>query len=400
MAQRTQLDGRHYATGEQITVFCGDGRIEAVIPSPRDPATRSPWIAPSLFDLQINGCDGFSFNSVELTADSVRHVVQTCRRHGIAGLLPTLVTNAHDSLVHGFRTLRRACDENAEIARAVPGFHLEGPYISPEDGPRGAHPRLHVRAPDWDEFRRFQDAAGGRIRLVTLAPEHDGALAFIERLVAAGVVVALGHTAASGPRIRDAVVAGARLSTHLGNGCSAVLPRHDNPIWEQLAADELWASIITDGHHLPPAVIRCIVRVKTPARTVLTCDASSLAGLPPGRYRQWDQEFEVQPGGRVVVPGTSYLAGSGVFTDACVGHVIRAAGVSLAEAVDMASARPRELLGLPPVRLEAGSPAELMLFDWEPGGKFCVRPDLWLESLHSTPGLWPGRIDPREPARE
>ena len=206
-------------------------------------------------------------------------------------------------------------------------FTWKGRTSPPEDGPRGAHPQRHVRPPDWDEFRRLQDAAGGRIRLVTLAPEHDGALPFIERLTAAGVVVALGHTAASGERIRDAVRAGARLSTHLGNGSHAVLPRHDNYIWEQLADDGLWASLICDGHHLPPSVVRCIVRVKTPARTILTCDASSLAGLPPGRYREWDQDFEVLPAGKVVVPGTSYLAGSWAFTDLCVGNVIRFAGV-------------------------------------------------------------------------
>jgi N-acetylglucosamine-6-phosphate deacetylase len=123
-------------------------------------------------------------------------------------------------------------------------------------------------------------------------------------------------------------------------------------------------------------VARCIVRVKTPARTVLTCDASPLAGLPPGRYREWEQEFEVQRGGKVVVPGTSYLAGSGAFTDHCVGTAVRIAGVSLSEAVDMASARPQELLGLPVPRLEAGATADLVLFDWEQGGEFRVRQTL------------------------
>src|SRR5204862_4514975 len=100
---------------------------------------------------------------------------------------------------------------------------------------------------------------------------------FIERLGAGGLVVSLGHTAATGSQIRAAIAAGARLSTHLGNGSHALLPRHENYLWEQLAADELWASIICDGHHLPPAVVRCVLRVKTPARTVLTCDASPLA---------------------------------------------------------------------------------------------------------------------------
>jgi N-acetylglucosamine-6-phosphate deacetylase len=303
----------------------------------------------------------------------VHHIVGVCRRHGIGGLCPTLVTNSFVALTHALRTLCHAREADPELAAAIPAVHLEGPYISPEDGPRGAHPRQQVRPPDWDEFCRLQEAASGLIRLMTLAPEWDGALLFIERLVASGVVVALGHTAASGQRIRDAVAAGARLSTHLGNGCHALLPRHDNYLWEQLAADELWASVICDGHHLPAAVVRCILRVKTPARTILTCDASSLAGLPPGTYREWDQTFEVQADGKIVVPGTSYLAGSGVFTEVCVGTVIRVAGVSLAQAVDMASARPRELLGLPPQRLEAGAPDNLVVFDGEPGGDFRVR---------------------------
>jgi N-acetylglucosamine-6-phosphate deacetylase len=252
-------------------------------------------------------------------------------------------------------------------------MHLEGPYISPEDGPRGAHARQHVRPPDWDEFRRLQDAAGGGIRLVTLAPEHDGALPFIERLTASGVVVALGHTAAAGPRIRDAIRAGARLSTHLGNGAHAVLPRHPNYLWDQLADDDLWASIITDGHHLPPSVVRCILRVKTPARTILTCDAGSLAGLPQGRYRSWDQEFEVVPEGKIIAPGTGYLAGSWAFTDQCVQHVLGLGEVSLRDALDMAGARPRSLLGLPPRSLEAGQPADLLVCDWTAGNEWRLR---------------------------
>ena len=380
------LRARHYATGDLIDLRCEGGTILSAGPPCADrPDREAGWVAPAFFDLQINGCDGLSFNSGRITTDDVRHVVRVCRRHGVGAFCPTLVTNAFAALAHGMATLRRACETDAEVAGAVAGIHLEGPYISAEDGPRGAHPRQHVRPPDWDEFRRLQDAAGGRILLVTLAPEHDGALAFIERLVGAGVVVALGHTAAGGPRIRDAVRAGARLSTHLGNGSHAVLPRHDNYIWEQLAADELWASLICDGHHLPPAVVKCLLRVKTPARALLTCDAGSLAGLPPGRYREWDQEFEVHPAGKIVVPGTSFLAGSWAFTDLCVGNAIRFAGVSLRDACDMAGARPRELLGLPPRRPEAGQPADLVLFDWEPGGDVRVRATLIGGAEEPTP---------------
>jgi len=367
------IRARHYGTGQPAEVCWEDGLIRSVRPVTHAWADlEAGWVAPALYDLQINGCDGRSFNSERLTEDSVRHVVHVCRSHGIAGFCPTLVTNSFAALHHGMTTLRQACENDPELQRALPAIHLEGPYISPEDGPRGAHPRQFVRRPDWDEFRRLQDAAGGRIRLVTLAPELEGALSFIERLSGAGVVVALGHTAASPACIQAAIAAGARLSTHLGNGSHALLPRHENYLWEQLAADALWASIICDGHHLPAALVRCLVRVKTPARLILTCDASSLAGVVPGRYREWDQEFEVQPGGKVTVAGTSFLAGSGVFTDVCIGNVIRFAGVSLREAVDMAGARPRALLGLPPVSLEAGQRADLVLFDWHEGGDFRI----------------------------
>ncbi len=370
-----RLRARHYETAERVDLIVEDGILRSITPATDGAVDREAgWVAPAWFDLQINGCDGRNFSSEALNEEDIRHVVTVCRRHGIGALCPTLVTNHYAALAHGFTTLRRACESDGALDRSLPGFHLEGPYISPEDGPRGAHPRAHVRPPDWDEFRRLQDAAGGRIRLATLAPEQPGALPFIERLTAAGVVAALGHTAASGAQIRDAVAAGARLSTHLGNGCHALLPRHDNPLWEQLAGDTLWASLICDGFHLPAAVIRCFVRMKTPERLILTCDASPLAGLPPGRHRLWEQDFDVLPGGKVVLAGTSYLGGSGVFTDHCLGTLLRLTDVSLADAVAMVTERPRTLLGLPVARLAPGEPANLVLFDWEKGEDLTVRP--------------------------
>jgi N-acetylglucosamine-6-phosphate deacetylase len=367
------LHARHYATEKPVALTVAGGRIAAITPSEQRPIA---WVAPSFFDPQINGCLGVSFNAPTLTADGVKRVAAECRRHGIGGFCPTLITASFDALRHGFSTLAAARDADRELARVIPGYHLEGPYLSGEDGPRGAHPRVHARDPDWDEFRRLQDAAAGRILMVTVAPERTGAIRVIEQLTAAGVVVAIGHTAATTDQLRAAVDAGARTSTHLGNGAHAVLPRHPNYIWDQLADDRLWMSIIPDGHHLPAAVVKCLVRAKGVERTLITSDASSLAGMPPGRYREWGTELEVLPSGKVVVAGTPYLAGSGHFTDVCVGTLARDAGVTLAEAVDMAAVRPRRLLGLPVPRLEVGEPAELVVFDWEPGGEVRVRETL------------------------
>ncbi len=359
------LRGRHYRTGLLVDVHCDGATISSVTPATdQRPNLEAMWIAPAFFDLQINGCDGIGFGSPDLTVEKVAHVTDVCHRHGIGQYFPTIITGSQEAILHGMTTLRRACEADAAQTRAIAGIHLEGPYLSSEDGPRGAHPRQHVRPADWNEFCRFQDAAGGRIRLITLAPESPGAIAFIEKAVRANITVAIGHTAAKRENIKDAIAAGATLSTHLGNGSHAVLPRHDNYLWEQLAADDLVASFISDGHHLPPAVLKCLIRCKTPSRLVLTCDAGPLAGLPPGVYRNWDQEFEVVASGKIVVPGTSFLAGSWAFTDLCVAKLLELDELTLGDAIDTASANPRQLLGLPPRTLEAGMPADLVLFDW------------------------------------
>ncbi|GBD36633.1 N-acetylglucosamine-6-phosphate deacetylase [bacterium HR36] len=189
----------------------------------------------------------------------------------------------------------------------------------------------------------------------------------IEWLRAEGVVVALGHHNASAQQIAQAVRAGAQLCTHLGNGCDLLLPRHPNYIWEQLANDALRASLICDGHHLPASVIKCFLRCKTPSRCVLISDASPLAGLPPGRYPLWGKEIEVHPNGRTSVTderGQTVLAGASRFLDTGVYRAWRDGEIILAEAVDMASTLPRQLLGLPDASfLFPASPANLVLFD-------------------------------------
>lgn len=296
------------------------------------------------FDLQVNGGLGVSFTADDLTTRDVRRVADHLAQNHVSQFAPTVITSDWETLLRSFRALARACAEDVRLSAAMPVFHLEGPWISPEDGPRGAHPLRHIREPDWEDFQRLQEAADGRIRLVTLAPERAGALDFIRKLCADGIVVAIGHTAASPRQIRDAVRAGARLSTHLGNGCAMMLPRHENCLWEQLACDDLMASIIVDGQHLPAALVRTIVRAKGLDRVILISDASPLAGQPPGRYQLWESTVEVEASGRIGVADTPLLAGSGACLSECVLKVADWAGVSESEAVAMASTNPRRLL--------------------------------------------------------
>jgi N-acetylglucosamine-6-phosphate deacetylase len=310
---------------------------------PRDAAERpavSTIELPGFVDLQVNGFAGVDFGDPTTTLERVLHAVAAIGKTGVTRFLATLITSPFETFSACARTLLRAADP------AIAGIHMEGPYISPEDGPRGAHARDHVRAAEVGDFRRRQDAAEGRIRLVTLAPESPGAVALIEHIVASGVRVAIGHTAASGAQIQDAVRAGATLSTHLGNGCAQVLPRHPNVLWEQLGEDRLLASFIVDGHHLPPATVRAMVRAKTPGRSILVTDAIAAAGMPPGVYTLGSQRVELSASGRVAVPGAPNLAGSALRLDVAIGLTVRFTGLSLDEVVPMASTRPAEYLGI------------------------------------------------------
>lgn len=218
--------------------------------------------------------------------------------------------------------------------------------MSPEDGPRGAHPREHVTNATIADFDRRQEAADGRIVLVTLAPEAPGALSLIDRLVKAGVRVAIGHTGGTPQQVEDAISAGATLATHLGNGCAQTLPRHPNFIWTLLAADPVAASFIVDGHHLPAATVKGLVRAKGVDRSILVTDATSAAACGPGRYSIGDVVCESREDGRVSLPGTPYLAGSSLTLDRAIANTVKFTGMPIEVVIPMASTIPALYLGV------------------------------------------------------
>lgn len=372
------LRGRHFASRELIDLQVNGGTIQAVRPvSSAQPDLAGAWLAPAICDIQVNGGLGVSFTSDTLDALDLWRVVRVCRSHGIGCFLPTVVTAARPTLERAFMALRAAVEADADLAAAIPGFHLEGPFIAADDGPRGAHPAQHARPPDLEEFFHLQECAGGRIRMITLAPELPGAADFIRAVDARGVIVALGHSAAGPADIRAAVAAGARLSTHLGNGAPRLLPRHANLLWEQLADDSLWASIITDGHHLPEAVLRCIVRCKAASRLILTCDVSPWGGMPPGVYGQWDQQVEVRPEGKIVLAGQELLAGSWNFTDHCVTVLSRRGELSADQVLALVTTQPRALLGLPALTLAPGEPANVTAWKESPENGLTLKAVVW-----------------------
>jgi N-acetylglucosamine-6-phosphate deacetylase len=286
---KTILEGIHYETGKVIRMGILNGRIftladigEQYWPGGEN-RERLPVIAPGLVDLQVNGYRGVDFNDPGLTAEQLGKVSEALLETGVTKYCPTLITGPRKKITGLLKTFAGAMGEKGLTAQMIGGIHLEGPFISREEGPRGAHPKRFCLLPDLELVRRWQDDAGGRIRIITLAPELPGSIELISGCVEMGMAVAIGHTAAGSEEIRRAVDAGAILSTHLGNGCHLVLPRHPNCLWDQLAEDRLYATMIADGFHLPDAVLRVFMRSKG-ERAILVSDSMPYAGMEPGVY--------------------------------------------------------------------------------------------------------------------
>ncbi len=361
-----RLLARRFDNAQTAEIEIEHGRI-ARVRHTADTNADLPWIGPGFVDVQVNGFDGQEFSDRTLTPEKVAQVVRRHFPFGVTGICPTFTTQSFEVLSHGMRQVAAACERWPDVGQAVVGIHQEGPYFATEDGPRGAHPVEHCKTPDWDEFQRFQEAASGRIRILTMSVHFDNAAEFIAKVTASGVIVAIGHTGASGEQIRAAVDAGAQMSTHLGNGAHRMLRRHPNYIWDQLAEDRLVASLIVDGLHLPGEVVKSMVRAKTPERVVIVSDVSGLAGLPPGRYRSSGCELEILADGRLVIAGQDQLlAGASLPIGFGVANMMRFAGVDLRTAVTMASIGPARLIGAPCGGLKPGDRADLVLFNWSP----------------------------------
>jgi len=326
---------------------------------------KGQYVAPGLVDLQINGFLGVDFSDQKLTIDELRRATKALWEMGVTTFLPTVITNDQANLKKSFSLLAVALDDEV-IGMSIPGFHLEGPYISPVQGYRGAHLEKYIRGADWLEFSDLQKEAFNRIILITVAPETDGAIAFIKKCTEAGVVVALGHHNGSSEIIKQAVEAGASMSTHLGNGCANMINRHDNPLWPQLADDRITATIIADGYHLNEDQLQCFYKMKGLERTILVSDALDLAGLPPGEYTRLERLVVLSE--VVRYPAENVLAGAASPLSTCVSNIMKFTHCSLENAVRMATANPAGQLGLNEIgEIKQGKRADLILFTLENG---------------------------------
>ncbi len=369
--------GRDPSTGRGLVVTTDGGFIASVEAAEHGEAR---WLSAGLVDLQVNGYAGHDLNGLTLDVPTVRALCQALLKVGVTTFLPTVITAPEARILSALRTIREACDQHPEVAAMVAGIHVEGPHIAPEDGPRGAHPAADVRPPSVAEFDRWQQAAGGLVKLITLSPHWPEAPAYVRHLVKAGVTVSLGHTSADATQIAAAVDAGATLSTHLGNGSHAMLNRRHNHLWPQLADDRLTAMFIADGHHLTPAQLKVMLRAKGPGRSLVVSDTVALGGMAPGKY-------ETPIGGKVLLredgflaidDGTgNYLAGAASPLVASIPVLVNQVGLSLSEALDLLTSSPGRQVGGRGV-LAVGQPADLVALRWDGSNSVPAVAGVWL----------------------
>ncbi|MCH6258707.1 hypothetical protein MLD52_19260 [Puniceicoccaceae bacterium K14] len=299
-----------------------------------------------LFDLQVNGFAGVDFQSDSLNLSDMAHAAKCLLKHNTAGILFTLITDTVENLCRKLENIEKLRSRDKDIASVIKGYHLEGPWISKEPGYYGAHPLEYVSTPTLADYRRLRDAACGRLKLITLAPEVDGAISIIEASVKDGIRIGLGHTNASEEIIDAAINAKATLATHVGNAVPLLLHRHDNIIQRLLERDELIACMIPDGIHLPPFALKNFFRAKPRGKTFFTTDCMSAAGAPSGTYKLGPHTVEVGADGVVHMPGETRFAGSSLTMNKGLENIVQWLDITESDALEMCSNAPATHFGI------------------------------------------------------
>lgn len=365
------VEGINCISGETQKIAFQNGKIEKVEAlqdkeniTPQDPEEKLlPFIGPGLIDLQVNGFNGIDFNDAALSREDVLAATQYLLQKGVTTYFPAIITNSDESVLHIVRTIQTACESYPLVNSCIGGIHLEGPFISKSDGPRGAHHKKYVKHPDWDLINRFQEAAGGRIKLITMAPEWKNSSDFIRKCREHGILVGIGHSDATAEEIVAASKAGATLSTHLGNGVALMLPRHPNLLWEQLACDSLYASIIADGFHLPDAFLKVVIKSKG-EKVILISDVTFFSGMAPGEYQTHiGEEVVLHKDGKLALKGSSsLLAGATKTLLEDIGYLFAQDIASLGKAWAMGSLNAAIFLGNKAYGLYEGLQADVVVF--------------------------------------
>lgn len=328
------------------------GHIARIVDQAPAGARRAAWVVPGLVDLQVNGGFGIDLAS---EPERVSELAARLLATGVTGFLPTLVSAPADGFERWAARIAAAPGGGARVL----GLHLEGPFLSP-DRP-GAHDVATIRAADAACFERMLALPG--LRLVTMAPERPAALERIARLVARGVVVSLGHTAAGLDQMRAGIDAGARLVTHLYNAMTGFSHRAPGALGAALLDPRVALGLIADGVHAHPAAVELAVRAAGPDRIALVTDAMAAAGTGPGRATLAGREVVVDEVSARLPDGT--LAGSILTLDQAVRNAAEWSRLGPEAALRMATEVPARALGVAAGRITAGAAADLVLLDDE-----------------------------------
>jgi len=355
------LTVRHYRTGNPLRIAWENfGVLKSI--EPGNPAEAEEiWLAPGLFDLQVNGYSGVDFQRENSVSEaSLLKLIRALRRDGCHRILLTLITSKWDSLLNRIHRYRAIIAQNTELRRAIAGWHIEGPFLSDQPGFRGAHNPAWMTDASPNHIRELREATGTDAVLLTLAPERTGSNEAIAEAVRCGFVVSLGHTNANPEQLRTAGSAGATAFTHLANGCPQLLDRHENILWAVLNEPSLTAGIIPDGIHVSPALFRILHQVLTSDRVYWTTDAMAAAGAPPGRYTIGATELLVGEDQVVRNPATNSFAGSALRPIEGIRRGAKMLDQPWQNVWDYFSVHPAKLMGLP-ADLTPGSPAGFCL---------------------------------------
>jgi N-acetylglucosamine-6-phosphate deacetylase len=358
-----EIVAKHYRTGEPISVQVDGGHYLQFDELEVDDDYTLPWIAPSLVDIQVNGFAGIDFNRPPSFDGAWEQACCGLYEHGCTHFLATLVTRREEDY---HELLEKWETQRAKFPGNCSGWHLEGPFLNPAPGYHGAHRPEWMRSSSISLLEAWQKATKNSVRLVTLAPEMDfpASLAFIRHAVKEEVRIAIGHSAAMGETLHESVQAGARCWTHLGNAVPSPMEKFDNVIFHALADEQLMASLIPDGHHVPPAAFQVMARILG-ERLLLTTDAMAGAGAKPGSYTLGDIEAKVGRDGLALHPQTGRPVGSTLSPFTGLFRAAELAGLPWETMWDAFSIRPARWLGLQHA-LKPGAEANFCLFYTEP----------------------------------
>lgn len=359
------VQGRDAGHGDVITVSFDSERILSV-DRHSDSTKAIPILSAGLVDAQVNGFRGSDVNGFGASSEAIQSITADLATIGVTTWSPTIITASEEAIVESLRCIESARQADPLVAKAIPSVHIEGPFISDRDGPRGVHDVERIRSINMAEVQRWQ-VVGVRIGVVTVSPHDSDSPLRVSELCALGITVAIGHTHATPEQITAAVDAGATVSTHLGNGIELMVRRHPNPMWTQLAEDRLVCGLIADGHHLPDETLEVMLRAKGTRGAFLVSDSTAMAGMSPGRYETAvGGVVDLSSDGRLSHPESGLLAGAAKSLPEGFQHVLRVTSVGFAQGLRLVTENPARII--PGARaglgmLRVGAPSDFVLMD-------------------------------------